>query len=64
MALFLVVAYQIEEKYGFWRIILLYFISALGGESLKDLMLTRSGQMCLLYKVVEWILMHVGLLPR
>lgn len=33
MALLLVVAYQIEEKYGFWRITLLYFISALGGEA-------------------------------
>lgn len=32
MALFLVVAYQIEEKYGTWRIILLFFMSALGGE--------------------------------
>ena len=32
MALFLVVAYQIEEKYGTWRITLLYFMSALGGK--------------------------------
>ena len=31
MALFLVVAYQIEEKYGTWRITILYFMSALGG---------------------------------
>jgi len=34
MALFLVVAYQIEEKYGTWRITLLYFMSALGGKLL------------------------------
>ena len=33
MALFLVVAYQTEEKYGFWRITLLFFMSALGGKS-------------------------------
>ena len=32
MALFLVVAYQCEEKYGFWRITLLFFMSALGGD--------------------------------
>lgn len=31
MALFLVVAIQIEEKYGTWRITLLYFMSAVGG---------------------------------
>ena len=31
MALFVVVAYQIEEKYGTWRITILYFMSALGG---------------------------------
>ena len=35
MALFLVVAYQIEEKYGTWRITLLYFMSALGGKPLR-----------------------------
>lgn len=35
MALFLVVALQIEEKYGFWRIALLYFLSALGGRVLE-----------------------------
>ncbi|KAK9803187.1 hypothetical protein WJX72_011823 [[Myrmecia] bisecta] len=31
MLLFVAVAYQVEEKYGTWRITLLFFLSALGG---------------------------------
>ena len=34
MALFGLVAHQIEEKYGTWRIALLFFTSSLGGTPL------------------------------
>ena len=34
MLLFVVLSWQIEEKYGAWRVAFIFFWSALGGESI------------------------------